>query len=425
MKLRSKRALLGACALGLTLLAGCVLIPGEPTDPPPVDPPPPVDASPPPPVDAPSPPVDAPPPPVDPPPPLPPPPPPPPFPPPTSSNVPGDEYDLATNRVLVPDCDNRALMTVDAATGAIDALIPELPGAEYDGFVCLHSLTVEPGGGLAYGTFDYEIADPDGSDEDDCAVRDLVSVDTVTGAVATLRNISTHCDCDECSSTGYRSLQVDAFHDRLLSIESHCQGDWCSHDLSALFLDGGPGQRLHRLYRDYCLPEYEDCSAPELTSPTRFTFDPAAADDLVLVLATLLPAPNRAALGAIDVATGETVETIPIQPQWGDITVGPGYASDISVDLASWRVLVTLPGTGPGGTSLWTVVLVDRYTGNQAMIYDGRPAPDGSKLDCRPNASLDRQANRLLLIEPLDQPNCVGRSFALDLTTGAFTRLSP
>jgi hypothetical protein len=361
---------------------------------------------------------------VDPPPPLPPLPPPPPFPPPMSVNAPADEYDIATNRVLVPYCNNSALMTVDAATGEIDALIPELPGTEYDDFVCLHSLTVEPGGGLAYGTFAYEIPNPDDPDGGDCSVRDLVSVDTVTGALTTLQNVQTHCDCEECPGSIYYSIQPDAFHDRLLYIESHCQGDWCDHDLSAMAPGGGPSQPVHSLYQHWCYPEDQDCSTLELISPRKFTFDPVAADERVLVLAALSPTPSQAALGSIDLATGETVEIIPIQAQWGDITVGPGYAADIAVDLESWRVLVTLHGTGPGDTPLWAVVLLDRYTGAQALIYDGRPAPDGSKLDCYPSASLDRQANRLLLIEQIsDVPYCTGRAFAVDLTTGAFTRL--
>lgn len=336
-----------------------------------------------------------------------------------SVNAPADEYDIATNRVLIPDCDNDALLTMDAATGEIGTLIEKLPYSS-DHFACLHTPMVEPQGGRAYAVFDYAYDDPNDID-DVCSTSDLVSIDTATGAMTTVQNIWTICCEDGCGgSEGYSSIQLDAAHDRLLYLESDCDGDWCDYHLSAMPLGGGPNQRLRALYPDSCFPD-EGCEAG-MTTPMTIAPDPAAADDRVLVLVTSSNAP-RVFLESIDLATGETVEIIPIQTQWGDIEVGAGIPLDLSVDLESWRVLVSLAGRKSSGELMRTVVLVDRYTGTQALLYDGRPARDGSKLACASYAALDRQAGRLLLREPLNEYWCPGNTFAIDLATGAFTRL--
>jgi hypothetical protein len=401
-----KRTVLGACALGLALLIGCVANPSDPpSNPPPMEPLP--EPDPPPPPEEPPP---------EEPPPLPPLPPRPPAP--EATNAPGDEYDAAGHRVLVADCPSSTLLSMDADTGQRSVLIDTWPWSEPDSTSCVRDLVVARDGQSAYATVERTFE----RDGDTCSSDDFVSIDTATGAVTPIYNIDTLC-CDDCGShQGIYSKQIDAFHERVLYLTQDCEPDWCDHTLAATPFSGEPRQDLYALYPPPCYPD-EDCTVPDI-NPVRLAFDPMDPDHHALVVIRSASAEHARYIDVTDIATGEIVETIPIQTTWGDLSATD--IADISVDAEYLRVFVTLFYEGwpyPDGEKLVIVVGIDRYTGDQILIYDGRPAPDGSMPACRPDASFDSSNGRLLLIEPPGGISCQDQTFALDVLTGAFTRL--
>jgi hypothetical protein len=402
MKLSSQRTLLGACALGLALLSGCASTPGDPDDPPP-----PVDPPPPPPVDPPPPP-----PPVDPPP-----PPPVDYPPPVSAtNVHSDEYDPGNHRLLLSDCDGNTLRSQDADTAERHAMIMHWPWEDLDGTTCVEDLAVGADG-RAYAVVFRAWVNPD--DGQSCYARDFVSINVATNFVNVLNPPASGCDEDDVNGSKIYSPQLDGFQDRVLYLASSCRNGHCGHSLMATRPDSEP-EVVQKLYPVSCYPDDLDCDYMA-TKVERFVFDPVGPDKRVLVFARTNTAPLKPFIDSIDLSTGAVEETIPIQTTWGDLRLEK--VLDATVDSESWRVFVTMMGKRRGELT-YAVVAVDRYTGTQTLLYDGRPTGSNETFDCQPNAALDTGNHRLLLAEPLGgYDDCPGRSFVLDLETGTFARL--
>ena len=413
-----QRAVLGVCGLGLSLLAGCFIIPGDPATDPPVDPP--VDASPPP--------VDAPPPPVDGSPvdaiPLP--------PPPVAANVHVDAYDPVNHRVLVGDCLTNEVLSQDATTGERTVLVATWPWTEPGSTSCVREIMVQRDGLRAYATVSRQFQHPEASDQT-CVASEFVSIDTSTGEVTPLRNIA--YSCGEGGSSALYSVQFDAYYQRLLHLSDSCNPNWCDHNISATDLGTGDVSSVHDLYPLPCFPDDEGCVIESRTAPIALTFDPVQPDKRILVFARNRPNsgnPGAPFIESIDTATGEVAETIEIQSTWDllghtwDKTT-VGGVEDVSLDPENWRVLVTVVGgeeRGPTrGEPRWMVISINRYTGEQTMLYFGTPTADGAKLACSPDVSFDTRGNRLLMIEPPGGYGCQGGSFALDLATSTLSHL--
>lgn len=335
-------------------------------------------------------------------------------------NHPGDEYDAYAHRVLVSDCTNQTILGIDAATGERSVVVDTWPWPEPDTTTCVDDLVVEHYGQYAYATVDRSFPDPNGSDLS-CFASDLVFIDTVYGDVFPIENISYRC-CDDCGSAHvFYSPQFDTFHDRLLYLESDCSPDFCDNSLAASPFSGGDRERVHTLYPPECIPaEPEDCIGVPYVTPTGLTFDPFDPDHRVMVVGRSSPT-FLSRLDSIDLDTGEILESFPISTMWGDLELG--YVADIAVNGNDGTVFVTMSGRRAQGDIEWAVVALNRFTGDQILVYDGHPTADGQTLSCTPNASFDSRQGRLVLVEPPGGYRCQGNAFALDVATGEFSSL--
>jgi hypothetical protein len=334
------------------------------------------------------------------------------------SNAPGDEYDAYNHHVLVSDCPNQALLGIDAATGERNVVVDTWPWPEPGSTSCVIDVVVERGGQYAYATVDRSFDDPSGGDLS-CFASDLVFIDTLYGKATPLENIIYSC-CDDCGgSRQFYSPQVDLFHGRLLYLESDCSPDSCSPALSASPF-GGASERVHYLYPPPCASDDPECTDSSYVSPSAVTFDPVDPDHRVLVVA--YPSTTfQPHIDSMDLDTGEIIETISIQADWGDLHLD--YVPDIAVDATSGRVLLTMSGRRAGGDIMWAVLSIDRFTGEQTLLYDGAPTADGRTLSCTPDAAFDTLQGRLLLVERPGGYRCAGNAFALDVVTGALSSL--
>jgi hypothetical protein len=418
------RIVAASCALGVALIAGCSLYVGDPepsdppSDPPPSDPPP----SDPPPSDPP--PSDPPPsdPPSDPPPPQPgpwpvPPDPLPPPPPSLGVNVPSDAYDPANHRLLVPDCENGALLSLDLFTGERSVLIDDWHRTEPVDVSCVLDVVIEQTGEHAFATVLSTYREPGGGDDADCLAIDLVAIDTEARAVTLLQNVDTRC-CEECGNRGYFAMQVDDAQQRLLHAESDCSGDDCNYHVSTAPREPGDSQRLH--WVPTCPPYESGCSPDDKWMAVRgMRFDPAAPDQRLLLL-TRHDLEYR--IDSFDVATGAITHVVDIDPVPENM-----WISSLSVDVEKQRVLLTGFATSPLSHQHWMVIAVDLVTGEQSVLYDGHPGADGPEFTCSVEAAFDSRLRRLLLFETHDYYyswDCAERVFALDPDTGALTFLS-
>ncbi len=331
----------------------------------------------------------------------------------------GDEYDALGHRVLVADCASNTLIGIDAATGERSVVIDSWPWFEPNGTVCVDDLVVEHDGQYVYAFVDRTFVDPDGSGIT-CSASEFVKIDAVLGEVSPIYTSDYSC-CDDCGSDDETySPQVDLAHKRLLTLDAQCNPNACVYALASTAFDGEVKEQVHRLYVPACYPDDEDCPDPSYVSPDALTFDPVAPDSRVLVLAS--PSSTwETYIDSIDLDTGEIIETIPIQTQWGDLDLS--YVRDISIDDTNGRALLTLAGRRPGGPTVFGVVAIDRFTGEQTLLHDGGATADGRTLACTPNAAVDTLTGRLLLVEPPGGYLCEGNTFALDLKTGELSAL--
>ncbi len=392
----SKRVTPALCALGLGLLAGCIVHAEDPD--PPVNPP---DSSP----DA-SLPPDA-------------------LPPPSMSlgdNVPGDEYDAANHRLLVSDCLNNALVAVDLATGERSVLIDTWPWTEPGNETCVGRIVVARDGTRVFATMWRTFPYPDGGEGAYCTSHDLVAIDLETRDVTPLQNINFDC-CDEyCGGESYHALQLDDHRERLLYFESDSVADYGEHYLASTPYGTAQGERLRQLYASDCLPDDDLCTGQPWTEVESLTFDPAAPDDRILVLSRRYPVGDYLAgehiVDRIDIATGAIAESHTLELVDGSTSVS---MIDFSVDIEKQRVLFTWRLV-VGPVTRWNVSALDLATGEETMLYDGSPAADGAQLECRPDPAFDARARRLLLSEPFDVGNdCRNGVFAVDADTGEFS----
>jgi hypothetical protein len=374
----SKTIVFGACTLGLALLAGCSLY-----------------------VDEPDPPVTV-----------------PPAPPPSSGNVSNDEYDPANHRLLLGDCTNHALLSVDLATGERSVLIDTWPWTEPDNWACVRTVIADPGGRLAFATVSRGFPEP-GGNGGSCDSQDLVVIDTETRAVTEILNIDYRCSDNSGPYHGFDSLQLDSAHARLLHLELDCPFDWCSFYLSATPFGGRESMLLDELYTSDCW-QTGDCTGESRLHYMLQVFDPTAPDSRVLMLVKEY-ASGAYYLESLDLATNARGVVATIPTTWTDFEVLGIF--DASVDAARKRVLLTAGGTGANAQERMGVLAIDLVTGEQTLLYDGSPAADGSVIRCYPTAAFDSKERRLLLIEPRSEYGCAGGIFAVDPDSGAFTRL--
>jgi hypothetical protein len=378
------RCNLGSCALGLALLAGCL----APTDEaPPVDSP----ADPPlqPPVTEP---YEPPPPDLE-----------PPAPP---SNVPGDEYDAAQHRVLYADCAAGALMSVDLAGGERRVVADAWPWSEPASRVCVDGFVVAPGGGQVYAVVERSFPEPGGADVS-CSATEVVAIETASGKVTSLSSLSELC-CGDCGrSRDTHALQVDEVGQRLLRLDESCTGSACDSQLASTGLSASASP----LQRPVSSDQAGDARAQALT------FDPAAPQSSVLVLLDDL------SIDRLDFTTGARDKVASIQAAWED-EIEIQYTTGITVDPDNQRQFVAAVALWPGPDALFVVVEVDLESGEQTLLYDGRPGSDGAAIACHPEPSFDTRDNRILMVEPIDSSGCAGRVFAVDATTGELTLLA-
>lgn len=399
----SQRVVLGCCALGLALLAGCTLYTGDPDPPPepPANPPPEPPSPPPPPPPAP---------------PLPPPPAPPgPLPPPPPSlgvNVPGDAYDPANHRLLISDCSGGTISSLDLSTGERSVFIDTWPWPEPDNHVCMLEIVVDQTGERAFATVLRTYTEG----EEWCFSRELVVIDTQTRVVTPLQIIEQGCYGVEYH--GYTGLQLDDFRQRLLYVEARCDPNMCDYHVSATPFGTSENQPLYPVYRPDCYPD-DECSYDTTVEAMRF--DPVDPDDRALVL-IWDSAMEGYRIDSIELATGAITPVVDIQRMLGDLWLARVYS--FSLDAEKQRVLLT--GVEPARAH-WIVVAVDLVTKEQSLLYDGRSAADGTTLTCVPGTAFDSRRRRLLLIEPnpyWDSSECPDSIFAVDADTGEFTHLS-
>lgn len=402
-----QRIVAGCFALGLVLVAGCSIYIEDPEPPsdPPSEPEPPSE----PPSDPPPPPVEPPPAPSD---------PPPPPPPSLGINVPSDAYDPVNHRLLFPDCENEALLSIDLLTGERSVLIDDWHWTQPVEDSCVFEVVIDQTGQHAVATVMSVYPEPGGGEGAECVAIDLVAIDTDTRVVTPLQNIETRCCDDGCGSRGVSSIQFDDARQRLLHVESDCGGDYCSYQVATAPLEPGESQRLHGV--PSCPPYESDCVPDEKWMYVRaMTFDPAAPDDRLL----LLTRHNQEyRVESFDIATGAIAHVVDIEPVPENMWIG-----NISVDVEKQRVLLTGFATSPLSHQHWMVIAVDLGTGEQSVLYDGHPGADGSELTCSVEAAFDSRARRLLLSETEGWYygwDCAKRVFALDPDTGELTLLS-
>jgi hypothetical protein len=395
----SKRVTLGACALGMALLAGCTIYVEDPDPPPPQSPP---DSDPPPESDPPPPP----PPESDPPPP----------PPPLGFNVSGDEYDAANHRLLISDCPNNALLALDLATGERSVLIDAWPWTEPGNEPCVGGLVVAQDGRRAFATMRRTIPDPAGEEGDTCESKDLVAIDLETREVTQLDNIQ-H-ECGQYYYRGYSSLQIDEYQGRLLYLDSDSAGDdpTMVHLSSTPLPGGGSGPSLERNLSGDCHPQREGCAGETWKDVAALAFDPGVPEQRVVMLARnqiIGESSYQYSIDTHDLATGATIASQPL-------ALTPGALAGVSIDAEKQRFLLTRDVPGQ-----WSVVAVDLTTGQEAVLYDGSPTADGRQLACSPTTAFDSRERRLLLIEPIGgRDDCKNGVFAVDADTGAFTQIA-
>lgn len=393
----SNRVVLGSCALALVLLAGCTIYVGEP------DPPP----------DPPANPLPEPDPPLPPPPDSDPPPPPPPM----GNNVSGDEYDPANHRLLLSDCPNNALLALDLATGQRSVLIDTWPWTEPGNQPCVSGVVVAQDGRRAFATMRREIPDSSGGEGDSCISKDLVAIDLETREVIPMNNID--YECDPRYYRGYSSLQIDEYQDRVLYLASSSAGD----DPTETYLSSTPfpgeaaGPSLERNLSGGCYPDQEGCEGQTWASVDALVFDPAAPEERALILSRKRSigesVPDQYVIDTHDLATGETLASL-------TLTLEPGPMAGIAIDAEKRRLLFTRDVPGQ-----WSVIAVDLATGEETLLYDGSPTPDGQQFACSPTTAFDSRERRLLLVEPIGgRDNCTNGVFAVDVDTGAFTQIA-
>jgi hypothetical protein len=382
----SKSVVLGACALGLVLLAGCTIYVGD-SDPPPEPLPPPPPPPPPPPSDP---------------------------PPPMGTNVSGDRYDPAHHRLLLSDCPNNALIALDLATGERSVVIDTWPWTEPGNEPCVGGIVVDRDGRRVYATVKRVF--PDSTGTSICRADVLVAIDLETREVTPMKEIDFSCGSEEYYS--YLSLQIDAHGGRLLYIDSTSGGEGITIDsLASVPLPGGAtGPALQRNLSGDCYPDQTGCEGETWANIGRFMFDPAAPDERLLMLARQYiigqPASGDYLLDTRDIATGATIARLPL------LVSGP--LAGISLDAEKQRMLFTRDVEGQ-----WSVIALDLVTGEETVLHDGSPTADGQQLACSPNTAFDARERRLLLIEPIGGfDDCTNGVFAVDADTGAFTQIA-
>jgi hypothetical protein len=342
-----------------------------------------------------------------------------------SFNVPADEYDSLQHRVLIPDCENDALLALDLATGERSVFIDDWGWSEPDSTTCVLELSVQHESTTAYAKLVHGYPDPDGY-LGYCNSTDFVSIDTVTGEATLLWSMAVHC-CEDCGAlSGYDFPLLDQRNDRFLYVEADGGADWREYLLDMAPSEGGLLEYLEQLSPAApCNPaEDEGCTYRPSYEPIAMLLDPADPDNRLLVFARDTANPEAPFVEVRDLATGDLIETFAIQTTWGDLSTGSTI--DVSADIATQRVLVTTAGGVPGGDTAWPVIAIDSTTGAQTLLHDGDPTaaepvfPQG----CRPSTALDKRTGRLILIgESGGDFDCPGNDFALDLATGTLSPL--
>jgi hypothetical protein len=374
------RSVLGACALALALLAGCTIYvdDGDPSEPPV-------------------------------------------YPPPPAYNQPGDEYDAVNHRLLRSDCPAGTLTALDLATGESSVLVDTWPWPDSDG-ACIQTLVSQADGRRAFATTSRSFRDPSGSNS--CSATDLVAIDTVTGQVDEIVNITRDC-CDDCGDYhGYDSPQVDLVHDRLLYIEHDCDPNFCDSYLAASDFGAMESTRLEPVFLTDCsvYQDEEECFY-ELDTiwPRALVLDPEAPEREALILLEN-EGTDAVTIDSFDFTTGARRQLATLTTVWGDLRVFD--VKDLAVDPYEQRAFVAGQALAPLNQTMYVLISVDLVTGEQRLLYDGDPTAYGSMSSCRIDVAYDRREQRVLLVEPLGGYDCAGNVFAVDADTGAFTLLS-
>lgn len=335
------------------------------------------------------------------------------------ANAPGDEYDPANHRLLVPDCANDTLLALDLATGDLSLLIDTWPWTEPGATACVTELVVDRTGQRAFAVVSRSIPDPTEAGHD-CHSSDLVSIDLEARDVTQMKNIDFNCCDDYCGEVRYSSLQIDTARSQLLHLENDAVADYGIYHLSST--PTAPGGAMQRVpLSPDCLPDDENCIGqpwPELAS---LALDPADPQDQLILLSRQYPIGNyltgEYVLDTRDIATGTKLGSLPIPIIDGDPAAGT--VVDMAVDTDKQRALLTW-----GRSEHWQVFAVDLVTGDATLLYDGSPTAGGARLACYPWVAFDSLERRLLLAERMGLGQNCERVFAVDADTGAFTQLA-
>jgi hypothetical protein len=326
---------------------------------------------------------------------------------------------VATNRLLVPDCPNNALLSLDLATGERSALVEFWPWAESDSTSCVTSVLADPSGGRAFAVVERGFTDPTDPDGGGCSAVDLVIIDTATRDVTPIQNIHYDCSDDGGTHESYHSLQVDAFQQRLLFFESDCDPNFCNYPVSGISLHTLADQYLYTPYTPECYPDDEGCSGDTWMTVTAMSFDPADPDHRLLLLVRR-DLTDEYRIDSLDLTTGTLTVVAEIEPTVEGLPIGG--ISGFSIDAEKQRALF-VTAAGPNTDWSWVVVAVDLLTGAHSFLYDGSPTAGGAQLECGPDAAFDADGRRVLLAEPIGN-NCSNGVFAVDADTGAFTQVA-
>jgi hypothetical protein len=207
----------------------------------------------------------------------------------------------------------------------------------------------------------------------------------------------------------------------LLYVETDSVADYSTYYMSSTPLGAGQDEQRRRLSPD-CYPDDDTCTGQPWTQVRSLTFDPTAPDERIL-----LPARHyligeystgQWMVEKIDIATGATVEILPITLIDGAPPVG-GSVFDVSVDTEKQRALITW-----SAQQQWMVVALDLVTGEETLLYDGSPTAGGAQLACPPEPAFDSRERRLLLVERSVYGSECTNVFAVDADTGTFTQIT-